>query len=266
MVHMTAERMREIDIQKESNKKQLAELMATPFDPSNAEQLKKLAKYIDQFECAVNQQYLFQAMNQGLTMWGVSTAGLTGLGRFLPVPDFVVVAVFGFFYVGVMGLLLENFSINAFHDQLQAMKTLYNWCLKGGKKDYENQENNEAFAKPEIQRLLKLLAPLCDVDFMLAWKAHITKRPEQPAGFAEKIYNYARVPMLYFSTAPKPIDNSVRGLQMAVENRALDIGVSQGLQQALRYFSTDAKFRSIAMEKITSLPMEAVASLMPSKN
>lgn len=49
---------------------------------------------------------------------------------------------------------------------------------KNGQQKYDGTDNTAILTNPDIQRLIKLIAPLCTTEFMLAWKK--VSEDEQP--------------------------------------------------------------------------------------
>ncbi|BCA95626.1 hypothetical protein TUM19329_19870 [Legionella antarctica] len=259
-------KMSEIATERAKRTEQLRSLTSSPFDLDNKEHTRALKNYIDNFELTANQMYLFQAMSSGLTTWG----GAWVAGFFLPIPAFANYFLTAVLYFGVAGYILERFSMTDFFEQLAEMKIIYNWCLKGGLENYNpvvSTENIDKLAYPEIQRMLKLIAPLCSTEFMLAWTKEITAE-EQTRGLSNVLstgYTALSSAFSLFSTAAKPVAdlNRIRELKVNVETRGFDVGIFNGLEQAIKYFATSPDFRDIMAAKIRQ-PVETARNRLPS--
>lgn len=226
-------------------------LTSIPFDTNNAEQLAALKIYNNKFEYSVNQMYLFQALNQGLMIGG----GGWLLGYVLPIPDFAKYFLSMFLYAGVAGFILERFSMNDFYNDLCEMQSLYNWCFKNGEQNYSSSiDNTEKLAQSELQRLIKLIAPLCPVDFMMAWKRETMKPDENIGGWSNvKALGITALSSTFsLFSSPKPgVDlTRLRELKVAIETRELDVSVYRGLDQAVKYFATNTDFRDMIKENV----------------
>lgn len=243
----------------------LRKLTAEPFDLKNKTHVKALKEYTDQFELSSNQMYLYQALSTGLTAY----SGSWLVGFFLPIPEFANYFLTGFLYLGIAGLILERFSMTDFYEQLDEMRTIYNWCLKGGNANYGSDiDNTDNLAYPDTQRMVKLMAPLCSTDFMLAWP-RVVEQTEKSNGMVSNAlswgYSVWTATSSFFSTAPKTNQDQlmrIRELKSNVETRSLDVGVFAGFEQAIKYFVTDTEFRNILKEKL-SQPIQSVKEYIP---
>lgn len=271
MGKLSANKMSEIATERAKRSEQLRVLTSSPFDLDNKEHTRAIKKYIDNFELTANQMYLFQGMSSGLTTWGGSWI----VGLFLPIPDFANYFLTAVLYFGVAGYILERFSMTDFYEQLTEMKTIYNWCLKGGQDICSSAvDNTENLAYPDIQRMIKLIAPLCSTEFMLAWPKE-SKAEEHKGGLSSALstgytvlstsYAIVSSPFSLFSSSEKPkVDlNRIRELKVNVETRNFDVGVFNGLEQAIKYFATSPDFREIMAAKVRQ-PVETVKNMVPS--
>ncbi len=242
----------------------LDKLTLTPFDLANSDQQLALKKYIDAFELSANQLYLYQAMGTGIKTW----IGSWAVGRLLPIPDFVNYFLTAVLYFGVAGYMLERFSMTDFYEQLEEMKALYNWCLKNRHEICPASiDNTQKLYSPEIQRLIKLLAPLCDPEFMIAWPKEVVKT-EENGGWSKTLtagYSALTATLSMFSrSAPQPTmdQHRLKELKISVETGGLNLGVFSGFEQAVRYFATSTDFRGMLASKIQR-PLEMVKQVVP---
>ncbi len=252
---LTVEGMTAVEKNKRERADALKILTSKPFNPNDDEQQASLRKYINNFEYNANLMYLFQGMSTGLTAWGGSWL----VGFLLPVPEFANYFLSMFLYCGAAGYILQNFSLDDFHNQLDEMKAIYNWCLKNGLQKYDGTDNTATLTNPDIQRLIKLIAPLCTTEFMLAWKK--VSEDEQP-----KSTIWTSISSAYsFFTAPTPsVDhNRLQDLKASVERRELDVGVFKGVEGAVRYFATDPHFRELLTSKVKQ-PVDQIREMLPS--
>lgn len=242
----------------------LRKLTAIPFDLSNIEQQQALKKHLDAFELQVNQMYLYQAMSTGIKTW----FGSFVVGRFLPIPDFANYFLSAFLYLGTAAYILERFSMTDFYEQLQEMKAIYNWCLKNNNESYTSDtDNTKNLNTPDIQRFIKLLAPLCETEFMIAWPKEVVRTGETANALSKTLSaGYSAIAstcsLFFRSTAPTIDQNRIRDLKINVETRGLDVGVFNGLEQATRYFATNAQFRELLTTQLTR-PLDIVKQLIP---
>jgi hypothetical protein len=263
MGKLDASKISEIATERAKRTEKLRVLTSTPFSLDNKEHTRALKNYLDSFELTVNQMYLFQAMSAGLATWGGSWI----VGFFLPIPDFANYFLTAVLYFGVAGYILERFSMTDFFEQLAEMKTIYNWCLKGAQDNYSSAiDNTQSLIYPDIQRMIKLIAPLCTTEFMLAWRKE-TEGEEQKGVVSSIIstgYTIVSAPFTLFSSSKKSsVDlNRVRELKVNVETRNFDVGVLNGFKQALEYFATSPDFRELMTAKIRQ-PGETVKTMIP---
>lgn len=253
---------------KTKHSKKLRILTSTPFDLDNEDHINALKSYIDNFECTVNQMYLVQSLTTGFYDW----KGIWLLGWVLPLPSFIQSLVVYFFYVNVAGCFIDRFSMDRFCNQLSEMELIYSWCLKGGKEEYDGKLDNRAtLAHPEIQHLIKLMAPLIeDTEFMIAWPKETTPNTNEQSGIglavsavgnaAAAVYSGVSTLYSWFPSANKPKEEkpavvdkkilNVRDLKVAVETRSFDVDVLGGLKQAMGYFAYNPEFRKILFTEL----------------
>jgi hypothetical protein len=193
----------------------LSLFLAKPFNLDNSEQLKTIKKYNDDFEFALNQTYLFQAGLHGMP--------LGFIGYILPLPQFVTHSFAGVFWLGAASLILKCYSIKEFNEQLLEMKEIYKWCSN----NIHEIDKSKTLSNPEIQRLIKLIAPLCDTKFMVTWSPVESLASKQDDGWINMLWR----------NKPTIEANHTRELKSGVEKRSFDVGVLQGLFQAITYFS-----------------------------
>lgn len=258
---MTAQGMNTVQLQRKKRAEDLDNLMSLPFDIRNEKLVSALTSYIDDFEFNTNLMYLFQAMNEGLkpsfSMWM--------LGYLLPFPEFVNYLTTACIYVGITGHILEKFDLSNFYDELQDMKVLYNWCLKGGQEQYNaKMDNTEKLAQPEIQRLIKSLAPLCSVDFMVAWPRETAKSEESNPGWIASGIGAVTSAVSFFSSTKSSKDlTQITNLKIAVETGEFDVGVVKGVEKAIMYFTpTNPKIKELVVSKL-SYPLEQAKEYLP---
>ena len=248
MTTMTAEGLQAVQIERDKRAKALDNLLAIPFDADNPELLSALTSYMNDFESSTNKMYLYQAMNEGLKAWG----GVWLINVVLPIPEFATSIVTACLYFGLAGYLLESFNLPNFYDELAEMKLLYNWCLKDGKEKYTNSDNSKNLAKPEIQRLVKMLAPLCSVDFMIAWTRETEKSQTQNQGWIASGISAVSSAASFFSSKPSKDLTEITNLKIAVETKGLDVGIAKGFEQAISYFTPrNPRFKDMVTEKLS---------------
>ncbi|EHL28984.1 hypothetical protein [Legionella drancourtii] len=256
MGKLNPEGMMEIANAKNERVSTLKNLIAQPFDVNNLEQLAKIKKYLNDFEFSANQMYLFQGMSTGIKAWGGSWL----MGRILPIPDFASYFLTAFLYFGAAGYILQKFNTNDFHDQLEEMKTIYNWCLKGNKEVYDEANNNEKLNHPEIQRMIELLAPLCSTNFMCVWPK-VTDESGPTSGLGIVVNASQKLYSRFFSATPQPSDK-LKALQIKVENGELALNAFSGAEKAIHYFATDPNFRATLMAKV-QIPIDYAKGMLP---
>jgi hypothetical protein len=236
--------MAAIETEKAKRTEKIRTLISDPFDYTNEKQINSLKQVIDNFEYNVNQMYIYQALTNGIIAWGASFL----FARILPIPDIVNSLLNACFVLGLAGHLLEKYSITDFHAQLSEMKQLYNWCLKNGSTNYNEHDadNTNNLLNPQIQRMIKLIAPLCSTEFMLAWPRE-TAHTEQNNGYISSVFSFGysvvSAPLSLFSKSTQPSGDQqlqLRELKASIETRKLDLNDYTGFKQAIDYFMTQA--------------------------
>lgn len=264
MGRINAEGLALIKTEKETRLTQLTQLISKPFHLEDKQQIQALKQQMNDFEFHLNQMYLYQSMHESLKLW----FGSWIIGIFLPIPAFFNYLLTSCFYFGLSGKILEHFSINEFENHLQEMKTLYNWCLKDNQPHYHSQiDNTEKLAHKEIQRLIHLLAPVCSVDFMLAWKKEIISTTTPPNHTLMSFFSTVSVPiqsaLSYFSNAKIDLNlQRINELKRAVESRDFDIGVYAGAEKAIKFFTTSPYLREWLSQQLTQ-PVEYIKNALP---
>ncbi|KTD05161.1 hypothetical protein OQJ19_15735 [Fluoribacter gormanii] len=252
---LTVDGMTAVEKSKKDRAEALKALTSKPYNVNDDEQQAALKKYINDFEYHANLMYLFQGMSTGLTAWGGSWLA----GFLLPIPEFANYFLSMFLYCGAAGYILQNFSLADFHSQLDEMKTIYNWCLKKNQTEYDGVDNTNILSNPDIQRMIKLMAPLCSTEFMLVWK-NVTATEETKTSIWSSLYNAYSL----FSSSKSDVDlNRLQDLKASVERRELDVGVYKGVEGAIRYFATDTHFRELLMAKVKQ-PVDQIRDMLPS--
>ena len=267
---LNSEEMNKYGTYRAKKKEKLRELTSTPFDFSNQKHTTALKEYLNNFELSVNKMYLYQAMSSGLSVY----FGSWLVGTFLPIPEFIKTLLATGLYLGASGYILKNFSMTDFDDQLSEMKEIYNWTLKGGQDHYNSSiDNKTTLADPNIQLMIKLMAPLCNLDFMMVWPKET--KPEEPKSTISNMFSYGysalsstasfiRSPSSFFPSPQQGIDqNRLRDLKISVETRSFDVGIFDGFTQAMRYFTTNPDFHALLTSKVHE-PIEYVKNMIPS--
>ncbi|CAM2876347.1 hypothetical protein [Legionella worsleiensis] len=241
MGKLNVEGMAALKVERDKQKERLNSLISGHFDINNAEQMRQLKGYIDDFEYNVNLMYVYQALSNGLKAWGSSCI----IALFLPIPDFINPILSACLYFGIAGFILERYSVSDFGNQLIEMEKLYNWCLKNGNPKYDDHLDNTAkLLNPDIQKMIQLMAPLCPTEFMIAWPKE-TERAHESSHYLSSAfsmgYSLISSPFSLFSSASRPDGNqqiALRDLKISVETRSLDRSSYTGFKQAIDYFMT----------------------------
>lgn len=262
MSMLTANHMKKIARQKQIRKDELQRLTAIPFDMSNEDQMRKFQQRLDHFELSVNRLRVMQSMAELMKVWGGSWIWAV----ILPIPETVKLALNYTLYLGVTGMVLTHFNVNDFHDEVEEMRQLYNWALKGGQTSYDGSyQNDEILKYPDVQRMISLLAPLCSQEFMVAWPKVIEGEPSQQWSIT-RAYRWGAS---WFSTA-QPLSNNaeakLRSIKEKVERGEFNIGILEGLKQAMEYFATDPHFRHLVTEEALNWaqePLNMVRNALP---
>lgn len=259
MEDLNADGMDEITKRKAARGDALNKLMSKPFDVKDKEQLQTIKKYIDEFEYVSNQMFLIKGISNGLKAWGASWV----IGRILPLPEFVNPIFAYCLYFGVASWLLGGFRENDFHSQVEEMKSIYNWCLKGGKTVYDESDTSNKLNLPEIQHLIEVLAPLCRPDFMRVWPK-VTAEAQTTSGVwaivdsGQKFYSHMAG---FFYSAPEQSDK-LKTLKIKIENDECKLNALTGADKAIRYFISSPYFKEIMMEKVMA-PVQYVKDKIP---
>lgn len=243
----------------------ISALTTLPFNINNPDQLKALSAYINDFELHVNQMYLFRAMSACAKAWGGSLILKTAL----PTPDVAHYLLNSFLYIGIAGYILQSFSMTDFYEHVNEMKQLYNWALKGNREQYASDlDNTEGLANDDIKKLIKLIAPFCDTEFMIAWDRVSTPAQQGHGGWSKTLnsgYTALCATFSFLSQTQKPSTDAeyrIRQLKTDVEQRHLDLSVYNGADQAIKYFATAATFRTLMAAKLQK-PLEMLGHFLP---
>lgn len=244
-------------------------LIATPFDINNRDHKRALQKFLNDFEFSVNKMYFYQAMAPLLP----AAIGSWVTSKFIPfIPEFGNFFIAAAFYLGAAGLCLTELQLTDFDNRLQEMKKLYNWCLKNNETHYNlGIDNTLKLHDPEIQRFIKLLAPLCEKSFIIAWPPVLT--PSETAtdgGSWSKLFStgYSALHATIFMFSPTvkatPEELKVDELKRVVESEALNLGVYGGFEQAMRYFVSCIDLEAIKekIQRPTELIPSAVTNML----
>lgn len=264
MVAISAQGMKAVQEERAKKQAVLHAMLREPFDLNNALQVEALKQYLVDFDRTTHLMYLYQAMGEGLKAWGATYV----IGCILPIPEFAKYLFTACLYIGIGGYLLKNFSMTDYYEQLEDMKMIYNWCLKQSEPVYvPGLDNTDKLANPLVQRLVRSMAPLCDVEFMLAWERQVPVKEAETGGISKVLssgYNVVSSVFSLFAANKTPTAeiNRVNELKRAVETRELDLGVVGGFKQALEYFSSNTEFRDLMKTKINE-PLEKVKNMIP---
>lgn len=259
MGKINVEKMNKVEMDRTEKSEKIAKLTSIKFDLSNEEHTAALKKYVDNFELSANQMHLFQSLSSGLTAWGGSWI----VGFILPLPEFARYFLTAAFYFGTIGYVLERFNTTDFFEELGEMKTIYNWCLRST--DIKESEINDILSLPDMNRMIRLMAPFCTNKFMTAWK----EVPDvENKGIVSSIINtgwsVASYGASFFTPAPKvKIDhNQIEELKTKVETGGFDVGIFNGFEQSIKFFATNPEFRELMRAKINN-PVETLTNLLP---
>lgn len=265
MNDLSANGMSAIKAARAKRSEAISALTSVPFSINNPDQLKELKSYINDFELHVNQMYLFRAMSTCAKAWGGSLIVKTAF----PIPDFANYLLNNLLYIGIAGYILQSFSMTDFYEHVEETKQLYNWALKGNKEQYTSDlDNTEVLSNDDIKKLIKLMAPFCDTEFMIAWD-RISMPAQQAHGGWSKTLNSGYTALCatfsFLSQIPKPSTDAeyrIRQLKTDVEQRHLDLSVYNGADQAIKYFITAPTFKTLMASKLQK-PLEMVGHLLP---
>jgi hypothetical protein len=129
-------------------------------------------------------------------------------------------------------------------------------------------DNSEKLSSPTIQRLIKLLAPLCEKDFMIVWKKEV-EQSDAPTGSWSKVFSAGRsavsATFSLFSTPEKPKfdQNTLQDLKIKVETRGLDVDTFSGFKQAMNYFMSSFEYKAFFSTMIQN-PRPILNEVVPS--
>ena len=252
MPALSAAQMQKISNNKKAQRRALEHLINEPFDLNNATQMALFQERVQQFELSVNRMYVFEAMTDLIKVWGSSWIWAI----LLPIPESINIVLNYAFYVGIAGWVLSRFNSNDFHQEWENMKEIYNWALKGSSRYYdENYDNAEILKDATVQKMITLLAPLCSVQEMIAWKL----TGDSPVSQSWKVIQAVQWTASWLSGAPAAAaseDIKVQMLKEKVEREEFRAAPIDKLKQALEYFSTNPDFRGNASEKVLSLAQQ----------
>lgn len=262
MPALTAEQMLKISEKKRAQKNALERLITKPFDLNDDEQMQQFRTQVQHFELSLNRMYAFQAMADLMKVWGGSWVW----AMMLPIPDSIKVILNFTLYVGVTGWVLSNFNSNDFHQELQDMKILYNWALKGSSERYDDSYDNEQILQDAtVQQMVQFMAPLCSTEEMIAW-ASVS---DGTVTRSWKVVQAVQWTASWFGTtqpAPSSVDAKVQALKEKVERQAFRTGVIEGLKQSLEYFGSNPNFRSYVSQealRVVEQPFDRLKEALP---
>jgi len=220
-------------------------LIAKPFNLSNKDHIAALNKYMDEFECYKNTMYVYQAASE---IFNYSAGGWL-FSWLISIPTFLSSSCFVLACIGAAGVKLESKSILDFDSELQKMEMLYNWVLKKGSADYvEGTDNTAKLEQLEIQRLVLLIAPLCETEFLRVWPAETTVQTDNTNELAKAFMsgiNAISAGINLITRSKQTVEQlKLKDLKVAVEQRQLDTGVIKSLEQAGRYFAMSPEFKT----------------------
>ena len=260
MGKMNAAGIKTLKQEVQQHNEELDRLIKEPFDINNQEHLATIEKYTTEFALTVNKRYLYQALSDGFNkwVWGISL----GAQFVLPIPGFL--SSLDNYYLGLtaIGYFLEQAGTTDFLKELEDVKKLYNWALKGGK-EHANPSisNTKNLENPIIQELFKLLAPICEPDFLRVWPA-MTASNESSGIFGIVANVTSNIWGLF---APKPTaSETLKRLQLKVEQNDLAMNSVDAGIHALRYFTTNPQFRAKIKEMLPMQQIESAANIVPS--
>lgn len=263
MAELNAKKMDLIEKEREDRTMRLKQVVSTSFDVNNAQHIDTITKYNDAFELNANLMYLYQAMNTGLAAWGSCWI----IGLVIPLPTFITSIATTAFWTGLLGLGLNKLSLNDFSEQRSEMKELYQWCFNKKESEPVNLKTNNDLLlnNPEVQRMIKLMAPWCETQFMIAWDP-VNKINEQTHVMSNVIsagYLALKSTCSFFSVPQEPINkNKINELKKDIETRAYDLGIFKGAEQAIGYFATSAEFKTFMTSKIQE-PLGMIKEQIP---
>lgn len=215
----------------------LAVLIKGDFDPTNENHIAALKDSIDEFEFSYHCMRVAEALSPFFEIWKYSW--FTKL--VLSTPEFISPLLSACFYFGLPAYLIAKLNHNNFQNQLEDMMTLYNWALKGGTATLKpGYDNSAALAHPEVQRMFPLMAPLCDVNFMLAWE-RVTEVKVESKGFMASLGSF--VPS-FFSSPPPVSNDQVKDLKIKIETGGFKPAL---YDHTINYMKDSQAFRDISL-------------------
>ncbi|TAL62495.1 MAG: hypothetical protein EPN84_06335 [Legionella sp.] len=265
MAYLNAESM---DLLKKENIKRqqdLKSLISEPFDLKNDRHMDELRRRMNYFELSTYKMAMYQGMSE---TFKYATGGWL-LGYFPLVPQFFN-SIFTFLiYVGMVGQVLEKFSLSDFQRELVEMQALYNWCFKGGKDQYDPQiKNDDKLLHSDMQRFIQLLAPLTSRDFMIAWDKVTNSSNEEASNWGTFFKTAASIAKgaasLIEPSKPKPDLTKVTALKTAVETGELNKTPYNWTEAAFRYFATNQSLRDMISMKVMDFSLMAQNMISPS--
>ena len=249
--------MQQVENRRIERERRLNELLSTPFNPDNPEQIKALTRYNNDFESSVNLMYLYQGLSTGMTIWFSSWV----IGRILPIPQSINYTLASCLYLGGAAYILQQYRMTDFNEQLNEMKRIYSWV----KSSINNSSINEILGAEQIQRAIKLIAPLCSTDFIMAW-AKESSNKDVPLS---SLYNALDIgctsllnPLrLFFNQhRPEPMRlERIRQLKTDVERRHFDVKIYDGFANAMSYFISSSNFKQCLEH-----PVDTLKQILPS--
>lgn len=211
----------------------LKDLLSKPFDLKNQEQIKALQDYMDEFELLTHQYHYSKQASRGhmiSLVWSM-------FGNCIPFGIVLSPLMNTLFYLTSTSYLLTT----APNDDLLAMRLIemqdiYTWILKGSKID-----STELLAHQDIRRLVELMAPWCEVDFMVSWERVI--REEHDKAPEPSYWSIATSYLPFFSAPPVDLEG-INNLKRNVELRAFDQTQAEAFKKACEYFKDHPKLRA----------------------
>lgn len=249
--------MKKITNRKRNRADNLHSLTDKPFNINNTDQVSALNKYLDDFELNVNQMYLFQGLSSQIkTHFAAILIGSVAL------PGFINSVLTSSFYLIIMSHFLQKYKMDEFHNQLNEMKKIYNWCLKNGQEVYScSIDNTTKLANPDIQRLIKMLAPLCSRKFICVWP-NITEKSEPKSALGTVIEVSRNIYSRFFITNPQ--SDQLKLLQTKVEKDDLSLNAFQGLCSSISFFTSKERIKAQAsksIEYVKELPETLISGI-----
>lgn len=235
MIKINAAGLTEIAAERARKQEALKSLISLPFNADNPDHIAALKKHLDHFELKVNLMYFYQGLSNALFALFASYF----VSYFIPLPDFVHYFTNMSIYLSAGAYILEKFSMTDFMEQFNDTKTMYTWC-------------HLSLACPEVQRLIRLLAPLCNTEFMVKWDCK--EESSNQNGWIEGARNLINSFSFYSKNKPKSEEErqqQIDTLKKLVEIRGLDNNIYDNFSSSIRYFACNPDFRAMMSEKLT---------------